>query len=283
MPIPEDTVTTSPDSPSPAAHEQRTRIDEAPAEKQTPHPSGEWEEPHPGQRYSITVLENARPGVANSNGVGKVGMAAKAYSPYPARATPGVTRRFAPPRLRTPSTRPTKCAGASRLSVQAASDTTPILPRASLPPPPASHMYDCAAAAGPNASSATNLHPRAADPASMDLSASDASSIRLSMTDFSGFLRPGLTTVTTTSTDASSFMDIESEKLPRLSPDDEPDPYGWEAELEKRVVLEPPPASSSERSVGVGEFCPMLQFRRAGGAKRTLLQRVLSFGPAREG
>jgi hypothetical protein len=116
------------------------------------------------------------------------------------------------------------------------------------------------------------------------------------MTDFSGFLEPGLTAVTTSSTDASSFMSLdttpttatmtEKQMLPadtsgRLEPD--PDPYGWDAELEKRVTV--PPAAA----VGLGlggmevddgaEYCPVIQYRRAGGAKRTLLQRVLSFGP----
>ena len=128
-------------------------------------------------------------------------MVAKAYSPYPTRATPGLNRRFAPPRLRTPSLRPYK--DAARLS-------TPPLPRS-----------------GPQTAAAT-YNTATPEPIAMDLSSSDHSSIRLSMTDFSGFLKPGLTTITTNSTDASSYMDmdINSEKHPRLSPDDEPDPYG---------------------------------------------------------
>jgi hypothetical protein len=61
-------------------------------------------------------------------------------------------------------------------------------------------------------------------------------------------------------------------------PDPDPDPYGWEAELEKHAVLPPPPPAAVGLGLGMGvgtEFC----YRRAGGAKRTLLQRVLSFGP----
>jgi len=59
-----------------------------------------------------------------------------------------------------------------------------------------------------------------------------------------------------------------------LEPD--PDPYGWEAELEKRVV-----PSSGDIGLGLTDYSPVsvLQYRRAGGAKKTLLQRVLSFGP----
>jgi hypothetical protein len=120
----------------------------------------------------------------------------------------------------------------------------------------------------------------------MDLSTSDAASIRLSMTDLSGFLRPGLTTVTTSSTDASSFvMDIDSEKGLGISPDDvQHDPYGWEAALEKQAVdmSVGDDDEDAECSGGVGDFCPVLQFRRAGGARKTLLRRVLSLGPTRE-
>jgi hypothetical protein len=107
-------------------------------------------------------------------------------------------------------------------------------------------------------------------------------SICLSITDLSGFLKPDLTTITTASTDASSYMSVDTEKPLHISPDldydsddgDDPDPYGWEAELEKR-------GASPAVGLGVPAECyPVLQYRRAGGAKKTLLQRVLSFGPA---
>ena len=275
MPIPEDTVTTSSDPPSPGAPEKRARTDEASAEKQTSRSSGGWEEPHPGQRYSITVMGNARLGATNSNGVGKAGMAAKAYSPYPVRALPAGPRRFAHPRLRTPSTRPTKDPGATRLSLQTTTSATPMLAA----PRPA-----VLARARHN----ITLHPCAADSMPMDFCASDASSLRFSMTDFSGLLAAGLTTITTASTDAGSFLDLDSEKRQRLPCHDRQDPYGWEAELNKRGVKLPSPSSrgsDDDEEEGMGaaiEFCPVMQFRRAGAAKRTLLQRVLSLGPARE-
>ena len=58
----------------------------------------------------------------------------------------------------------------------------------------------------------------------------------------------------------------------------DPDPYGWEAELEKRAV----PCADGAVGLGVSDCCPVsvVQYRRAGGGKRTLLQRVLSFGPS---
>lgn len=263
MPVPEDTVTASPECASSAVSE---KCDEAQAQKQMLCSLGQWEEPHPGQRYSITVLGNARPGAANcshaSNGVGKIGMAAKAYSPYPTRGWATGARRFAPPRLRTSSIRPLKShqdAAAARLSVHTANSTASSMATVVAQEPPV---------VGPKP-----------DPMGTPRSSSEDSSIRLSMTDFSGFLESGLTTITTSSTDASSYMSIDTEKLPHISPDlaatddDDPDPYGWDAQLEKCAV---------PSAVGLGvsaDYLPVLQYRRAGGAKRTLLQRVLSFGP----
>jgi hypothetical protein len=78
------------------------------------------------------------------------------------------------------------------------------------------------------------------------------------LTDFSGFLKSGMSTATTTSVNDDSLMSLDVEKSPQLTPD--PDPYGWESELDKRL-------------------CPVMQYRRAGGTKRTLLRRVLSLGP----
>jgi hypothetical protein len=127
----------------------------------------------------------------------------------------------------------------------------------------------------------------------------DHESIRLSMTDFSGFLEPSLTNVTTSSTDASSHMSLDSTPTTatmmekqmqpedmggRLDPD--PDPYGWDAELDKRIVVPPTGpvglglcAMAVDEDASTEEYCPVIQYRRAGGARRTLLQRVLSFGP----
>jgi hypothetical protein len=270
MPIPEDTLTAaSPKSASSAAPEKRARRDEAAqtSEKQPPPASsGEWEEPHPGERYLINVLGNARPGAAAApvsccNGVGKAGMAAKAYSPYPTtRGWLAGPRRFAPPRLRThvKASHQDSAGKAVRLSVHSNSNT-PMLARWRSP------------------ASKAAAHPDTSP---------DTSSIRLSMTDFSGFLKSGVTTVTTAALDVGSYTSMDpaaavaDEKQIRLSPDDDEeeglDPYGWEAELDSRVGL--------GLDVDVdANCCPVLQYRRAGGqtgtAKRTLLQRVLSLGP----
>ncbi|KAL2185313.1 hypothetical protein L209DRAFT_691790 [Thermothelomyces heterothallicus CBS 203.75] len=59
----------------------------------------------------------------------------------------------------------------------------------------------------------------------------------------------------------------------------DPDPYGWEAELEKRVMHQ---CAAGTVGPGMSDCCrvPVIQYRRASGAKRTLLWRVLSFGPS---
>ena len=302
MPIPDDSVTASPECAPPTAPDTRADGDRALTEKRSFRKSGDWEEPHPGQRYSITVVGRARPGaVANTNGVSKAGMAAQAYSPYPTRGWAAGNRRFAPTRMRTPALRPLKIPqDNARLSTHTTNSiSTPTSTSHMLPRPAPTHKAPVGSPlCCPLLSRAqSNVVSRPGTPVSPS-PVYDHESIRLSMTDFSGFLEPGLTTVTTSSTDASSFMSLdtapttttmtEKQMLPkdaggRLDPD--PDPYGWDAELEKRITV--PPAAAVGLGLGLGgmeveagaEYCPVIQYRRAGGAKRTLLQRVLSFGP----
>lgn len=268
MPISEDTVTTSSQHRPPAVPDEGAENGDG----QTPRPSGAWEEPHPGQRHSITVPGDACPGAASCNlscnGAGKVGMAAKAYSPYPGRAGPGGARRFAPPRFRRPaSLRPHKIpqhTGSARLSVDSnTASVAPLLAR--------SNPQTSAVSLTRSRASANGFSPAASDPSSASLSASEDSRRYdpITMTDFSGFLQSDLTTVATTAnSDASSLMSLDMGTPPLLSPADGPDPYGWEAELDKR--LHP----------GMRDVCSALHYQRASGAKRTLLKRVLSFGPA---
>jgi hypothetical protein len=300
MPIPDDSVTASPECAPPAAPETRADGDEALTEKQSFPMPGDWEEPHPGQRYSITAVGSARPGAAaNTNGVYKGGMAAKAYSPYPTRGWATGNRRFAPTRMRTPALRRLKIPqDNARLSTHTTNSigtptsTSHMLPRAA--------ATQNAPVTGPlccplSKMSSNTATPRPRTPISPSPSY-DHESIRLSMTDFSGFLEPSPTTVTTSGTDASSYMSLDTTPTTatmmekQMQPeevggslDPDPDPYGWDAELEKRLVV---PAAG----VGLGlgdiavddgnaEYCPVIQYRRAGGARRTLLQRVLSFGP----
>ncbi|KAK4239262.1 hypothetical protein C8A03DRAFT_32674 [Achaetomium macrosporum] len=253
---------TSSESASPAAPEQAAESEEAQAD-QMQGISAEWEEPHPGQRYSIAALGNAHVGAASCNygcnGVSKVGMAAKAYhTPYSAQRWSAGARRFAPPRLRTPQVRRLKMAqdaAAERLSLQTThsntSSTVPILAPSGTQTPAASPLSSCILG-----NNSTNFNATG-DPGDTVMSSSE-DGVSMTMTDFSGFLESGPTNVTTTSANDGSFMSVDVEKPSDLTPD--PDPYGWEAELDKRL-------------------CPAMQYRRAGGSKRTLLRRVLSLGP----
>ncbi|KAL2160314.1 hypothetical protein VTH06DRAFT_1487 [Thermothelomyces fergusii] len=322
MPIPKDTVATSssPERTSPAPFDKPAADErEAQADDQLSDVPSDWEEPHPGQRYPIAAEEDGTPGVdANTdNGVGRVGMAAKAYSPYYIRGWTGGGRRFAPPRLRTPSRpRPAKVSKDNlRLSTRPASSNDDSNSAAPASPPAPESPNNTRTVSGPlcfpllhkrgpvTVSSPTTLAPKTGGRPSPDENNNhnnnnnyndddDASSVHLSMTDFSGFLNPGFTTITTSSSDASSFMSIENsaateKRSPRVQPCSEgehvevdPDPYGWEAELEKRVLHQ-----CAAGTVGLGmSHCyrmPALQYRRASGAKRTLLQKVLGgLGPS---
>ncbi|KAL1836072.1 hypothetical protein VTJ49DRAFT_5614 [Mycothermus thermophilus] len=234
MPIPEDAVppsSSSSESRSPRIPEPSIRTAELGSEERTLCSSAGWEDPHPGERYTITVLDNdAHPGAANvRNGAGRAGMAAKSYSPHGAhhshRWSAGA-RRFAPVRLRL---RPDKSRSNSGVA-----------------------------------------RPRKLEPVATD---TKDDPMELTFTDFSNFLETGLTTITTNSTDASSFMSIDTtdSKQPAttvsLMSEDDTDPYGWE---------------TAGRILGAGEFVPVGEYRRANGAKRTLLQRVLSRGNVRD-
>jgi hypothetical protein len=88
----------------------------------------------------------------------------------------------------------------------------------------------------------------------------------MQLSDFSGFLKTDFTP-SVQDPDGMSCMSLNvTELAPRMSPDE--DPYGWDAEMEKRVQ----PAIA-------GDYCPVLQCHPAVAAKRTLLQRVLSLSP----
>ncbi|KAH6621194.1 hypothetical protein B0J18DRAFT_480738 [Chaetomium sp. MPI-SDFR-AT-0129] len=317
VPIPDDDVTI-PSGCAPSV-KPRTVTDEAQSEKPSPRTSGDWEEPHPGQRYSIATKGTERPSVSvntHGNGVVKVGMAAKAYSPYYARAwsssspsAPTAARRFAPVRLRNSSHRPSKLPHNSSKTPtyttntdrSTPTNTSPTLsvPRPSHAPTPSPlcgcplYLNRIASSSPKPPSPATTVAETPSSPSSSSAATDD----RMSLTDFSGFLRPALTTTTTATTtssvDTGSCMSVDVMEKPAVCPataDDlmaDPDPYGWEAELEKRVT--PPTCEPGGVGLGLGLGCPgavesepdynpVLQYRRAGGQKKTLLQRVLSFG-----
>lgn len=235
----------------------------------------DWEEPHPGSRFPVP--QPPPPENAIILGVGiqkqtclevpKVGMAAKGYR----------SRRFLRPRIRTSSLKPLKIpATAQEAGVRSvscftpqsqASSTRPILSsetvststmiERTLSASTVSPMYGCGTEQGVQ---------KLTDDSCESALSSKHSSMRFStLTDFSGHLK--LPSPATEDSDASSCMslDVDNTITPSISPDE--DPYGWEAELCRKVAA------------GQLECCPNLQYRRAGGGKRSLLQRVLSLGP----
>ncbi|KAK4221841.1 hypothetical protein QBC38DRAFT_520962 [Podospora fimiseda] len=249
--------------------------------------TSDWEEPHPGQRFPVPSPENATPGAgiqkSNCLEVPKVGMAAKGYR----------SRRFLRPRLRTSSLKQLKipqtpqeacvrtvacCTPQSNTSStrpliassgsQTISPTTTIERRPSnVIPAGVSPMYGCETQKG--------VHKPNDDSYESTASSSKHSSMRFStLTDFSGHLKLPMSPVNAADdSDNSSLMSLEHDtpmttsisNSSSLSPDE--DPYGWEAELNRKV------------SSGRLDCCPNFQYRRAGGGKKSLLQKVLSLGP----
>jgi len=275
MPIPEDPETSSSED-TPMGSMTIDSLDEKPTQLASGARrsfSSDWEEPHPGSRFPVPP----RPGNATILGAGiqqqiclevpTVGMAAKGYR----------NRRFLRPRIRTSSLKPLKIpATAEEAGVRSVScclpqsqafSTKPIISsetvstsatiERTLTARTVSTMYGCETEKGVQ---------KLTDDSCESTSSSKHSSTRFStLTDFSGHLK--LPSPAAEDSDASSCMSFEVDNTitPSISPDD--DPYGWEAELSKKVAA------------GRLEFCPNLQYRRAGGAKRSLLQKVLSLGP----
>lgn len=247
--------------------------------------SSEWEEPHPGQRYSYTLVANSRPSAGNyihgCNGGSKVGVAAKAYAPYPSRersASQG--RRLARPRLRAPRSLKNpnhpQDAGASR-PPHSTTSAGPMVPRPRLQPHTQAvcPVYGCCC-------SSRRFEDSHATSESAWSSSEWLSSPQLAMTDFSGYLNTGLITppaaaVLHGSDPSASYMSLDhhgTEAVPAPHPSPSQDPYGWNAGLERKI-----PRAAVVPRARDGCWPVELQCRRAEGTKRTLLQRMLSLAP----
>ncbi|KAK4178542.1 hypothetical protein QBC36DRAFT_209237 [Triangularia setosa] len=242
----------------------------------TPRSSVEWEEPHPGKRFPVPATGNMSQGVGipqQCSGVHKNGMAAKGFVPYPTRGwTMGSKRRFLRPRVRVKiPVNPQDNSIKSNMCCRPQSTTSSAAPMISPANSPQVPSMDCVVShtrtVSPMYGCETNKGTVKLKDDSMESTldstlSSKHSSMRLSMTDFSHFLSP----CPADESDRSSCMSLEPERSPSLSPDE--DPYGWEAELDKKAVVP-----------GVMACCSNLEFRRAHGGKRSLLQKVLSLGP----
>jgi len=220
--------------------------------------SSEWEEPHPGQRFSIFVGSNTArdAGQQHSYGTQGDGMAAKGYAPFNSCGREVEPRRFARPRVRIAP----KHSKTSTFTSDNTSNITPIFHR----PAPKTTSIKFA----PEALADSPLFLKEteiglglmSDDTSEAVSSSELSSPRLSLTDVSNHLNSN-------SDQQSGFGSkgyTRPESFPRIAADE--DPYGWEAEL--------------DRKLGTDEdyFSKKFQYRRAGGVKRSLLHRVFSLG-----
>ncbi|KAK3315201.1 hypothetical protein B0H66DRAFT_536082 [Apodospora peruviana] len=278
-------VMSIPDTPSTTSLEQTSlaSTDIIAVDETTPtvRRSGEWEEPHPGQRYPFSDDGNAGwvGAQTNRDGAHKGGMAAKGYAPYPCRGRGAVYRRLSHPRVRRTSLRPLKIpihileeagkrsSGANALRSNNSS-VLPLIerpvPRA-LPPadPPASPMTMDEAFETDSEKGGEGL-ALASDTADIT-PVSELSSPRLSMTDFSNHLNMAFgDTMGQCSYGTPDSLEpmIYSHDTIVTAPGE--DRYGWEAELDRKLEVS----------------CPAtIQFRRVGGAKRSLLHRVFSLGP----
>lgn len=277
MSIPEESV--KPDSDHPMTGAGSDLDEKPPSVVFTSRSSSDWEEPHPGQRYPVPPTGTASNGFGDSqqcNGTSRTVMAAKVYAPYPERGWVSGSRRFLRPRLRTTALKPLKIpatpqqAGSKRASCALVNSNNssmrplvqspapaPMLERISANAQAVSPMYGCETGNG-----AVKLPDDSVASSAESALSSKHSSMRFSITDFSGHLAsPG-----PEESDQSSCMSLERDTSPdSISPDE--DPYGWEAELEKKVAA------------GDISCCSTFQYRRAGDGKRTLLQKVLSLGP----
>jgi len=270
VPIPNTPSTTSLDEMSMVPTESGP-IDIVNPTRPTTRMSGEWEEPHPGQRYSNYVKGSGNAccgaSVHRGNGVHGAGTAAKGYSPYPIRGLGSGYRRLSRTRLRT-SLRPLKISTTlmedgrkrSMTANSLQSNASSALP---LIEPPMYQSLPGEYAASPLAidpvfetDSEKGLDGLAGD--AMDTTTpSELSSPRLSMIDFSGHLSAAFEH--TKDYEPACLEPIVFSHDPSVveTASPEEDRYGWECELERK-------------------FCPpdTFQYRRAGGAKRSLLHRV---------
>ena len=265
-------------SPLPPAGSVTDEKTQEPTPEQSPDATSvdKWEEPHPGQRFSLPQAKNSGAGGcdhrhpqqhATMGAQNKIGMAAKGYTPYPSRVKSlGFgTRRFPRPRLRPTSLRVLRLPAINRHDLSPAplsralrstlGSSAPALKRsASMEFTPTTTEVDSTF----DGATDTDGFSRPISCAIETVASSELSSPRLSMTDFSNHLNISFET---------GEFDVVGNK-PGLGSQEclsvvgtHGDPYGWESELHRKLT------------------CSEMEYRRTGGGKRSLLHRVFSIGP----
>lgn len=247
-------------------------------------PPDEWEEPHPGRPLSPSTLAAAgHAGENSSDRDSRGGMAAK-YEGF-ARNTPArpwVARQYSRPKMRLSVLRRQQQlappAGGSK-----ARQTSSIGSR---------HSLESNTTSGPRAATAAATVGSAGTAREMDIdvdatsapgSAGDGPSMLqgpvespisslFRITDFAN--HPGFEAEPEQRNDGSA-VPLDSGAFTRAS--HEEDPYGWEAELERKgsIALSIPEARDCA--------CDQFQCRGTNGGKRSLLHRVLNMGSSGSG
>lgn len=277
MPVPNTPLTTSVGRVASAPANACVANDMVPTtlDTQAPPMSSQWEEPHPGRPFSYQPVGggNASRGAGQDQGVRAKGdgMAAKGYSPYPTRGSAGLRRparsgikAAARPGLLKPlRIQVNKMGGDIRRSVsirarpkhsRASATTAPIVAE-NLAPITTEMDLDT------TMSKETMVDANLGLPSSINMSglptpSSEGSSPRLSMVDFPDHLMGPCA--------ADELRQQHKEMVDSCASSQDEDPYGWEAELSRRV-----------QTVGDCYTLSSPRHKRA-GARRSLLHRVFN-------
>lgn len=260
MPIPHTPSATSLDKPS-LVNTENEPVDHVIASARQ---SGEWEEPHPGQRYSYPSKGKTCCGVGQhlGNGVQGVGMAAKGYSPYPIRGL-GVgsgIRRISRPKFRA-SLRPHKIS--TNMTIDSlysnTSSTKPFIEAPLRQPSPAELSKNPLGIEPTFEMDSEKELDGLANDMIGNTTPSELSSPRLSMVDFPNHLDVAMEQAKDYDSMCLEPIVYSHDPSVLASASPEEDRYGWESELGQR-------------------YCPSAtyHYRRTGGAKRSLLHRVFN-------
>ncbi|KAK3946274.1 hypothetical protein QBC46DRAFT_402638 [Diplogelasinospora grovesii] len=256
----------------------------------------EWEEPHPGQRLSYPMHRQEGWGgneqQSVSTGACRSGMAAKGYAPYPNRGgrhAGGGTRRLARPRVRTATLRPLRIPAKvleesvvrTPTSVTSNSTTSSNVPMLHHQTPQRYSTTDSDSEGQTDSGRGEQMNLTGENTVGIieAMPPSELASSGLYLSDLSNHLniafgdreqRAGCCD----GVDDPSVACVGGPEIYAHAVGLDQDLYGWEAELDKKLQMS---------DAGVCEdYISRFQYRRAGGARRSLLHRVFNLGQDRD-
>ncbi|KAK1761300.1 hypothetical protein QBC47DRAFT_428646 [Echria macrotheca] len=221
-----------------------------------------WEDPHPGQRFSCPPARDPG-GCAGEHrvngGLNKVGMAAKGFRPYGSRlrVPSSGNRQYSRSRLRPMSLKPLRIPSFTWHFAPMPRRDGPV--GATRPERPISLEFVATTKRNSmlNEGTETDSTSRPVSCAIEALTSSDLASPHISVTDFSNHLN---ITFDDDFDMSGTRLDACPRDFQRSGASDE-DPYGWEAELNRKLT------------------CSAVDYQRTRESKRGILQRVFSLGP----